>query len=196
MNAAIGGPHKEFVPAHDEPVGSRAALDAMDHDPRSRAAVEAELTGVIAEEAPIAATRLARIVGRRFGLQRVAAKRMSDIIGLVPAAQVERSRFGVIVWAPDQNRDQYTEFRLSGDVALRTLDEIAPRELLNAMRYLAMTGAGISADELIHETGRLFGYSRMADKAHGHLDAIINHGMHEGVLRKDGSAIVIPSSNL
>jgi hypothetical protein len=182
-----------FAPAHDDPVGGREVLDDLARDPRCRASVGSELADVIAQEAPIAATRLARIVGRRFGLQRVAAKRASDIVAILRPDLLERTPFGVFVWGPGQDCERYAEFRVADEEALRTIDEIAPRELLNAMRYLAKTGAGISRDELIRETGGLFGYSRMAAKTRGHLEAIIDHGVRQRLLVDDGATIAVAS---
>ena len=75
----------------------------------------------------------------------------------------------MFVWAPEQDPQQYSDFRTAAGEALRTIDEIAPRELLNAMSYLARIGQGISRDELLRETAVLFGYSRMAAETRGHL---------------------------
>jgi hypothetical protein len=192
-NVRSGTEETLFVPAHDNPVGDREVLDELDRNPRCRAAVAAQLADVIAQEAPIAATRLARIVGRRFGLQRVAAKRTSAIIAILRPELLERTPFGVFVWGPDQDSERYEDYRVTDEEALRMIDEIAPRELLNAMRYLARTGAGISRHELIRETGGLFGYSRMAAKSRGHLEAIIEHGVRQGLLVDDGATIVVAS---
>jgi hypothetical protein len=172
-------------------VGDLDMLDMLDVDASCRQAVRREIDDVVAQEAPIAAARLARIVGRRFTLQRVAAKRAATILGLVPWAQLEDTPFGRFVWASSQERDAYDDFRIAGDEAARNLDEIAPNELVNAMRYLAKTGGGISRDELVRETAALFGYSRMAAKTRGHLEAIVNHGIQRGRLHDDGSAIVV-----
>jgi hypothetical protein len=180
-----------FVPARDSPVGGREMLDELERNPSRRAAVAGQIADVIAQEAPVAATRLARIVGRRFGLQRVAAKRTSAIIAILRPDQLERTPFGVFVWGPGQDCERYIEFRVSDEEALRTIDEIAPRELLNAMRHLAKPGVGISRDELIRETGGLFGYSRMAAKTRGHLEAIIDHGVRHGLLVDDGATIAV-----
>jgi len=160
VHAALSASNAEFVPAYDDIVHDLEMLDRLDFDPSCRQVVRREIDDVIAQEAPIAAARLARIVGRRFTLQRVTAKRASSIVGLVPAAQLEDTQFGVFVWAGGQDRDAYENFRIAGDEALRSFDEIAPHELLNAMRYLAKTGVGISRDELVRETAALFGYSR------------------------------------
>jgi hypothetical protein len=180
-----------FVAADDNPVGGREVLDELARNPGCRAAVGSQIDDVVAHEAPVAATRLARIVGRRFGLQRVAAKRASDIIALLPSTQLERTPFGAFAWGASQDRERYADFRTAGEENDRTIDEIAPRELLNAMRYLAKTGVGISRDELIRETGGMFGYSRMATKTRDHLEAIIDHGVHQGDLLDDGVAVTV-----
>ena len=59
------------------------------------------------------------------------------------------------------------------------------------MSYLARIGQGISRDELLRETAVLFGYSRMAAKTRGHLEAVLNHGIRLGALRDDGASISV-----
>jgi hypothetical protein len=61
------------------------------------------------------------------------------------------------------------------------------------MRYLARTGSGISRHELLREAGGLFGYSRMAAKSRGHLEAILDHGVRQGLLLDDGPTIAVAS---
>ena len=96
----------------------------------------------------------------------------------------------MFVWAPEQDPQRTSELPRRRGEALRTIDEIAPRELLNAMSYLARS-AGISRDELLRETAGLFGYSRMAAKTRGHLEAVLNHGIRRGALRDDGASISV-----
>ena len=188
-----GQPDSVFVAASEDIVGDVDMLDMIDLDPACRQAVRDEIDDVIAREAPISAVRLARVVGRRFTLQRVAAKRAASIIDVVPAAQLEETPFGTFVWPPGQSREDYDDFRGAGEDGIRGLDEIAPHEILNAMRYLARTGAGISRDELVKETAALFGYSRIAAKARSHFEAVVNYGVQRGQLCDDGSAIVVES---
>jgi hypothetical protein len=183
-----------FVPAHEHVAGTREVLDEMDSNPRHWQRFGAQLTDVIVQEAPIAATRLARIVGRRFGLQRVAASRSDAIIRRVRADLIERTPFGVFVWAPGQDREGYGDFRIARGAAARSIEEIAPRELLNAMHYLAKTGLGISREELVRETAGLFGFTRMASKITAHLDAVIDYGITQRVLVDDGQSITARES--
>jgi len=178
-----------FVPAHEQLAGTRDVLDEMERNPSYWQLFGVQLTDVIAKEAPIAATRLARIVGRRFGLQRVAASRSDAILRRVRADLIEHTPFGVFVWAPGQDRETYSDFRIERGPAVRSIEEIAPRELLNAMTYLAKTGLGISREELVRESAGLFGFTRMASKITAHLDAVIDHGVTLGVLFDDGQSI-------
>ena len=178
-----------FVPAHEHLAGTRDVLDEMEGNPTHWQLFGVQLTDVIVKEAPIAATRLARIVGRRFGLQRVAASRSDAILRRVRSDLIEQTPFGVFVWAPGQDRENYADFRTARGVAVRSIEEIAPRELLNAMAYLARTGLGISREELVRETAGLFGFARMASKITAHLDAVIDYGVTLSVLFDDGQSI-------
>ena len=73
-----------FTPAHEDHVNARDVLDALGYSAEARRLVRAEIEDVIATEGPVAVVRLARIVGRRFDLQRVAAKRTRGDRGTDP----------------------------------------------------------------------------------------------------------------
>ena len=124
----------EFVPAHTNVIGARDTLDRLP-DRKAAAAVRDQVLDVIEAEGPIELGRLARIVARRFGLSTVRSARVEDIVRLVPRAQVRKSR-------------KLGDFRVAGNTrsghlgrlpirraedGSRTLDEIAPEEIANAM---------------------------------------------------------------
>ena len=183
-----------FTPAEEAFVNSRDVLDALGYSGEARRLVRAEIEDVIATEGPVAVVRLARIVGRRFDLQRVAAKRTAAIAELIPAGRVERTPFGDVAWPEGVAPDTYDDFRRTPEGVSRALDEIAPRELVNAMRHLARIGLGISRDELVIETARVFGIQRPAGKR-PHLEAVLDDAIAHGRLADDGDAITVPVRN-
>jgi hypothetical protein len=184
-----GTPGSKFIPAHVRVAGPRDWLEQAGSDPRCRAAVLAEVEDVLAAEAPIATVRLARVVGRRFGMQRVFATRAASILAVVDRDRIEPTPFGDFAWGRGQDRDAYREFRTAENQSIRPVEEIAPRELINAMVYLARIGHGITREDLSRETAALFGYSRVASKVRGHLEAVIGHAIALGHLRDDGNEL-------
>jgi len=177
-----------FRPAADVVVGVREDLDDMAVDARARWLVQEQVHDVIREEGPVEAGRLARLVCRRFGLQRVFAKRAAEISALVPLGQMEETRFGTFVWPTGVEPADYRSFRPAIDTG-RNVEEIAPQELLNAMRHLAQVGAGIGRDELVRETALLFGVRRLTAKPRAHLEGVLENGVQLSRLQEHGATI-------
>jgi hypothetical protein len=170
-------PENAFVAANETHVASRETLDVLARDRDAQAQVWTHIKQVLDVEAPVESTRLARIVGRRFGLARVAAGRSAAILSVIPRNQVVTTPFGTFVWNAAQTPEDYELFRPSVGDPVRSVDEIAPIEILNAMCHLARTGLGISRDELIRETAAVFGYSRLAIRLRGHLEEVLDYGI-------------------
>ncbi len=179
-----------FRPAAEDLLGTRDTLDAVGRDPTATKAVTQEVLTVIDHEAPVQAARLAKIVARRFNLSRVNETRVRSIVDLVPPNQIEKTAFGDFIWARDQRAGTYDEFRPSAPPAPRDVEEIAPTELLNAMKYLAEIGGGIGRDELLRETADIFGIKRLTKRIMGHLEQVVDQGVHAGTLAEDGTGFL------
>ena len=65
-------------------------------------------------------------------------------------------------WKNGQNSEQYAEFRVpSEEENKRTMDDIAAEEIATAIRYIMERQLGMSKTDLIRETAKLFGYSKI-----------------------------------
>ena len=181
-----------FVEAHSEPVGAVNVLDGLGVSRGDELQVRRELEDVVSHEGPIEATRLARIVARRFDLRRVAASRSQSILALVPAKQVTQTPFGDFVWPPGNDPEEYHDFRVAADGESRAIEEVAPEEVVNAMAYLAAAGGGIDAEELLRETLALLGGRRVTAQIRQRLEGILEAGIESGALARSGEAIVKP----
>ncbi|MGE3326375.1 MAG: AAA domain-containing protein [Acidimicrobiia bacterium] len=162
-----------FAPAHTNVVGSKDVLDQL---PERAAAsvVREQVIDVIETEGPIEVTRLARIVARRFGLNAVRAARADDIIRLVPRAQVRKSRkLGSFAWPSALDPDTWAGFRIVDENGSRTLDEIAPQEIANAMLAVLHEYSDIEiVDDLLRRTAEIFGFSKLGAKVRDRLEAV------------------------
>jgi len=196
MSSAAAAPqrppplHAVYRPAEDRIVGTKEDLDDMAREPDVRHDVTAEVDDVIDAEGPVEIKRLARLVCRRFGLQRVSAGRSAAIVALVSHERLEETPFGMFAWPLDASRGNYDAFRVPLEDYGRVLDEVCAQELIGAMRYLAKTGAGIGRDELVRETAAIFGTRRLTPKPRAYLELVLDHGIHEGHL-VDADDVVI-----
>ena len=177
---------RAFVPAHCDVVGERDVLDAL---PGRAAAsvVRAQLLDVIDVEGPVAIERLVRIVARRFDLSTVRASRAAEIARLVPRAQVRRSKLGVFAWPTEIDPDSWTGFRRADVEGTRGLDEIAPQEIRNAMVAAVREAHGLSDEDTLRETARVFGVGRLASKVRPRLEDVLDAAVREGrLVERDG----------
>jgi len=161
----------EFAPALTRVVGSRDVLDALPNR-NAAATVREQLLDVIDAEGPVELARLTRIVARRFGLNTVRAARADDIARLVPKGQMRKSRLGTFVWPTGLDPATWTGFRTVDPDGSRTLDEVAPEEISNAMRAVIARRPNMDDDGVIRLTAELFGIVRLGANLRVRLETV------------------------
>jgi len=163
----------EFAPAHAHVVGSKDVLDALP-DRTAAANVREQLLDVIEAEGPIELGRLARIVARRYGLNSLRAARADDIIRLIPRTQLRKSRtLGDFAWPVGQDPETWAGFRFAVEHGTRTLDEIAPEEIANAMLAVFHEFPDLEyVDDVLRRTAEWFGIVRLGGNVRARLEAV------------------------
>ena len=180
-----------FVAADESPLGERDVLDRLD-EPDARELVERAIAETLTAEAPIHATRLAKIVATRFGFEQVRQNRIDDILELATQSYSRRSEFGVFLWATDVDADAWTRYRRTPVGVDRRLDQIAPEEIANAMVDIAAMSHTITADELAAVVGGIFGARKVSTVARTHLDAVIAWAVGIGRLEEVDGGLRTP----
>ena len=160
----------EFAPAHTFVVGTKDVLDALP-DRAAAAMVREQVLDVIETEGPVETARLARVVARRFGLSTVRAARVDDITELIPRSQVKKSRLGAFAWPAGLDPSTWTGFRYVDPEGSRSLDEVAPEEIANAMKAVANEYQGTQED-VLRRTAELFGIVRLGANVRTRLEAV------------------------
>ncbi len=127
---------------------------------------------MIETEGPIELARLTRIVARRFGLNAVRAARADDIARLVPRGQLKKGRLGSFAWPANLDPAEWTGFRYVDADATRSLDEVAPEEIANAMLAVQAEYPGASGEDILRRTAELFGILRLGANVRSRLDAV------------------------
>ncbi len=178
-----------FVPAST--TGWEQHRDRLDRlgDARVASSVRKVALDVIATESPIEEGRLARIVGMRFGFQRVVAGRAAEILRVVPSGLRRETPLGAFYWAEGTSPESYATFRPTPAGVARPLAEIAPEEVANAMAHLARLGHGIGREELLRETGAVFDARRLTPGVRSRLDAVLDWALAGGRLREEEDLI-------
>lgn len=165
----------DFVPAHTNVVGSKDLLDQLP-DKQAAAAVRAQVLDVIEAEGPIELTRLARIVARRFGLNAVRTARADEILRLIPRAQLRKSRkLGDFAWPAGLDPETWAGFRIADEGGTRSLDEVAPEEIANAMFAVLDEYPDLEfVDDILRRTAELFGIVRLGANVRSRLEIVYN----------------------
>jgi hypothetical protein len=177
-----------FTPWPETPLlGSTDQLDQLDVH---RAAVQAAILDALATEGPIAADRLAKKVGRRFGLGRVQGGRVASILSVVPDELISSSEFGDFVWPAGLDPATWTSFRTEGND--RAITEIAPEEIVNAMVAITKSGGSVEREELERETALVFGIRRFTTGIAEHLDRVVDAAVSADWLNEDDGRLTAP----
>lgn len=173
-----------------DPESARRPRYDVDDLPGSREhqEVSAYADQIVAAEGPIAFTRLARLIGDVYGLGRVTAGRQAKILRCVSDAY-RRSGDHDFAWPRDIEPANYASFRIPAPDEVRSVQEIAPEEIANAMAVISKQSGGATAADLVSEALSIFGGRRLTAQARAALEAGLERGLHSGRLRSDGNLI-------
>lgn len=155
---------------------------------REHQEVSAYADQIIAAEGPIAFTRLARLIGDVYGLGRVTAGRQAKILRCVSDVY-RRPGDDDFAWPRDIEPANYSAFRIPAPDEARSVQEIAPEEIANAMAVISKQSGGATAADLVSEALSIFGGRRLTAQARAALEAGLDRGLHSGRLRSDGNLI-------
>ncbi|PPH72982.1 hypothetical protein C5C90_13150 [Rathayibacter sp. AY1D4] len=163
----IGASRTEFEPWTVVSVGDVAVLDDLPKK-AAKEKVRAVVAEITAFEGPIELERLATLVGRSFGLQRVHSARIEKIRRQIKASEVviDRERF---VWPPELDPETWSEFRPNTSGADRPLLQISPREIANAAEFLLRTDPQLDRATLESRLLQTFGRRRRTAAFTAHL---------------------------
>ncbi|WP_186329414.1 DUF3320 domain-containing protein [Agrococcus jejuensis] len=178
----------EFAPWNAE--AARPPRYSVDDLPNVRPHQEVSeyIEQIVSAEGPVSYTRVARLVGDVYGLGRVTAGRQERILRCVPSL-LRRSGDTDFAWPRGADPGDYTAFRTPADGESRSVQEIAPEEIANAMAVVASRSGGATGEELVAETLGVFGGRRLTTQARAALERGLDRGLSTGRLRRDGELV-------
>lgn len=154
-------------------------------DPRNRKRVLKTLADTLAQEAPIRETLLIRRVAQSFGILRASARIRSYLVQLLSDFSLSTTlqqgeRF---YWTSTQDPDHYEEYRVAGeDDDKRDSRDLPEQEVANAAAAVLHSQVGLPEEDLLRETARLLGYSRLGTSVRPAMEAGIAYGERKGRL--------------
>ncbi|WP_453976313.1 DUF3320 domain-containing protein [Brevibacterium pityocampae] len=169
-----------FVEAKGEQVGEPTVLNGL-FERKNRALVQEQLTEIIETEGPVEASRLARVLGNRFGLSRVNQSRVEKILQCSPIKPEKNRQFGDFYWPSAADPTKYTGYRPRYDAELTlSANEISHRELANAMAAVLHDSGPLPQEILLRETMGVFGWSRLGRHIRERLEDVAGWAVEVG----------------
>lgn len=163
----IGAERSEFEPWPVVIAGDPTVFDHL-RTKASRTRVRSVVVEITDFEGPIEIGRLARLVGLAFGVRRLHAKKLKQIVHQIEATGliVDDDKF---VWPNHIDRENWTEFRPSGSEIDRPFFEISPIEIYNASEFIEREHGQMTPDEEDAKVLRTFGRKRRTKQIDDHL---------------------------
>ncbi len=153
---------KYFEPFYVKKIGTSDSFA----DEASKEKIRATLLAVIDAEAPVSRKRLEKCIMESFDISRKTAKIeqvIEDEIRYINPKAV-MSNGTMFYWKNTQIPETYEEYRVPVDEdGRRTMDDICAQEISAAIKDIMTQQIGMSKTDLIRETGKLFGFTRLGD---------------------------------
>jgi hypothetical protein len=154
---------------------------------RRPGSLRAQIAEVLAKEAPIAFDLLARRVAAAWGIARLGERVRERVRALLPRGVVEQAG---TLWAPGQDPAAFAAFRTSpAGEAARDAEDLPVVEVGNAMRWLLQQHGSLGEDDLLRETAKLFGITRLGSAVRAAMAAGLDVLVARGAAVREGEAV-------
>lgn len=173
-------------PYVNAPVIIRGTAEAF-YLPQNKMAVKKAAEEILSVEAPISRKQLMKKVLNEWSITRSGSKVESIFIDAVNGISANRTTDGdrVFYWRKDQDPNKYEGYRVDdAESGKRSMDDIEPQEVINAVTEVLREQISLSETDLIRETAKKFGYSRMGGVIESSVEYAIRIGISKGKLIK------------
>jgi very-short-patch-repair endonuclease len=168
-------PQREFTPGDlggtpypDAPALGLGGSAEDFYDPASTTDLRGLVTQVLVAEAPIAFTRLARLVAESYDLRRVTARLRQRMKEVLPRGAIFETPGcnESFLWLKTQVPENHDGFRyqVPQDPNKRAAQEVPPQEIANAALAVLRLNVSMGATDLARETAKLFGFKSLGRK--------------------------------
>lgn len=170
-----------FVPYAPSIVASRDTLDQLDDSPQAQRMLRETFAAIVEAEGPIEINRLAKTALHCFDLDRVRQHRVNTALKYLPRQLKRRETpLGTWVWPEHADPDTWQGCRQTQEPTDRDIGDIAPEEIVNAMRRVLHSGA--DSDRLYRDALELLGHSRMTARVKTVLGSALEFGIQSAQL--------------
>ncbi len=143
------------------------------YDPAALEQIRRQMRDVIQTEGPVCEQLLKKRIVKAWGFNRTGENILAILNTALPG-EFEVTRIGSdrVYWPSGQTPAEFHDYRVSPEGTWkRSLEEIPPEELANAMYEVLVDFNSCEKDTLYRETVKLFGFSAVTAKARKSLDS-------------------------
>lgn len=165
------------------------------YEPRVRTVITRTIRKILTKEAPISRKALMRRVLAAWSISRAGSRVeivFDEALSTVAKQETKDGR-NLFYWRPDQDPEVYNGYRVEDPQGnKRSMDDISSYEILNAVVEVLTEQVGLSREDLIRETAKKFGFSRMGNVIETAISGAIDRGEALGRLEiKEGDKVVL-----
>ncbi len=145
---------------------------------------------IIETEAPISRKALYRKVLSAWNINRLGGKAESRLDQMLMSLALTTTNDGsnVFYWRKDQIPDEYAVYRTEDTLgSKRSMDEISSYEIANAIREVLEEQISLLRKDLIKETAKKFGYTRLGAVIENTIDHAIDRAKDRELISEDDS---------
>ena len=164
-------------------------------DPRYVPTLQKKIRQTIDAEAPVSAGLLTRRVVQSCGITRAGSRIQAHMNALLGRMGLKTTVQGdnLFYWRRDQDPEAYFRFRAAGEGEdRRDIRDVSVQEVANAVCNLLHEQVAMGREDLLRETGRKLGYTRLGGNVLAALEEGIAHALARGwVARGDTGAYAL-----
>ena len=108
--------------------------------------------------------------------------------------KLTKDQEAVFVWKESQEPQHYNIYRVEDAFGnKRTMDDVPSQEILNGVAEVLNEQVSLAMDDLVRETAKKFGYSRLGNVIQNAVGYAVLQGINRGTLRKleNGNVVLV-----
>lgn len=152
-------------------------------EPWNERDLQSRIMLVIQEEAPLSQSMLTRRVVQSYGITRAGSRIQGHLNRIFWKMNLKTTtqEDAVFYWREDQNPDAYIGFRVSGDgESYRDVRNVPIQEVANAIYAVLYEQISMRQDDLLRETARKLGYTRLGGNVLAALASGVEYAQSQG----------------
>ena len=150
--------------------------------PLNNKIIISQIEKVLSKEAPISRNLLSKRLITAWGITRMGARldrRIEELISIMNLKKTE-TKDNIFYWSKEATTSDYSVFRLpEDDASRRSMEDIAPEEISNGIKYILQNQISLLKPDLIREVWKLFGFTRGSAA----IEVAVNEGIEMAVKR-------------